>query len=369
MKKILIVCSKDWFLNSKHFIKFNKNKKIFCIKEKKKLNLQNLNKINPKFIFFPHWSYKVNKNIIKKFNCVCFHTAPLPYGRGGSPIQNLILKKFKKDNIIKINDNIAIIVEIDKKNILLFYKIINNSNINDLSKTFTLDNSQINNINIIANTIEDFNIYLKNTNLITDNRTQLDNTMISFLNNKKWFPIDFKYKFTIKNKLSDVFEYIFNNINLYTNLNINDINILNTTFTKEYKDSTILINNINIDKNTLPKNMLSNIRKNIKLKLLNNISIKNFKNLKLISLVQINNYNYEKYFQDYYNIYLIISKYKLNNIRLNKNICRDLLTDYKKQCSDIILVHLEDCNKEQLKHARIKRNQINTQIQLLEENR
>ena len=283
--------------------------------------------------------------------------------------EDLILKKFKKDNIIKINDDIAIIIEIDKKNILLFYKIINNSNINDLSKTFTLDNSQINNINIIANTIEDFNIYLKNNNLINDNSMQLDNNMISFLNNKKWFPIDFKYKFTIKNKLSDVFEYIFNNINLYTNLNINDINILNTTFTKEYKDSTILINNINIDKNTLPKNMLSNIRKNIKLKLLNNISIKNFKNLKLISLVQINNYNYEKYFQDYYNIYLIISKYKLNNIKLNKNICRDLLTDYKKQCSDITLVHLEDCNKEQLKHARIKRDQINTQIQLLEENR
>lgn len=96
MKKILIACSNDWFLNSKHFIKFNKNKKIFCIKEKKKLNIQNLNKINPKFIFFPHWSYKVNKSILKKFNCVCFHTAPLPYGRGGSPIQNLILKKFKK---------------------------------------------------------------------------------------------------------------------------------------------------------------------------------------------------------------------------------------------------------------------------------
>ena len=95
MKKILIACSKNWFLNSKHFIKFNKNKKIFIIKEKKKLNLKNLNKINPKFIFFPHWSYKVNKSILKMFDCICFHTAPLPYGRGGSPIQNLILKKFK----------------------------------------------------------------------------------------------------------------------------------------------------------------------------------------------------------------------------------------------------------------------------------
>ena len=27
--------------------------------------------------------------------CIGFHTAPLPYGRGGSPIQNLIIRNFK----------------------------------------------------------------------------------------------------------------------------------------------------------------------------------------------------------------------------------------------------------------------------------
>ena len=78
--------------------------------------------------------------------------------------------------------------------------------------------------------------------------------------------------------------------------------------------------------------MLSNMRKNIKLNLLNTIPINNFKNLKLISLVQENNYNYEKYLTDYYNIYVIISNYKLNNIKLNKDVCRNLLEDYKKQC-------------------------------------
>ena len=32
------------------------------------------------------------KKIIENYECICFHTAPLPYGRGGSPIQNLILR-------------------------------------------------------------------------------------------------------------------------------------------------------------------------------------------------------------------------------------------------------------------------------------
>ncbi len=38
-------------------------------------------------------------NIIKNYNCICFHTAPLPYGRGGSPIQNLIKRNYKKTPI------------------------------------------------------------------------------------------------------------------------------------------------------------------------------------------------------------------------------------------------------------------------------
>ena len=76
--------------------KKNKKKNIKLIKKKGQLKHTYLRKINPQIIFFPHWSYKVNKKIIKKYKCICFHTAPLPFGRGGSPIQNLILRNFKK---------------------------------------------------------------------------------------------------------------------------------------------------------------------------------------------------------------------------------------------------------------------------------
>ena len=37
----------------------------------------------------------MDRAIFDRFECVVFHTAPLPYGRGGSPIQNLILRGHK----------------------------------------------------------------------------------------------------------------------------------------------------------------------------------------------------------------------------------------------------------------------------------
>lgn len=46
----------------------------------------------PKYVFFFHWSDKVKQDIIRNFECVCFHMTDVPYGRGGSPLQNLIIR-------------------------------------------------------------------------------------------------------------------------------------------------------------------------------------------------------------------------------------------------------------------------------------
>jgi methionyl-tRNA formyltransferase len=46
----------------------------------------------PRYIFFLHWSWIVPTEIIQKHECVCFHMADVPYGRGGSPLQNLIIR-------------------------------------------------------------------------------------------------------------------------------------------------------------------------------------------------------------------------------------------------------------------------------------
>jgi methionyl-tRNA formyltransferase len=46
---------------------------------------------SPKFVFFVHWNWLVPKAIWQHYECVCFHMTDVPYGRGGSPLQNLIV--------------------------------------------------------------------------------------------------------------------------------------------------------------------------------------------------------------------------------------------------------------------------------------
>jgi len=48
--------------------------------------------VNPAYIFFLHWSWKVPLDIIENYCCINFHMTDLPYGRGGSPLQNLIVR-------------------------------------------------------------------------------------------------------------------------------------------------------------------------------------------------------------------------------------------------------------------------------------
>lgn len=97
MKKenIIIAAIKPW--NISNALKFKKiyGKKcnVFIFKNKKDMTYSRIKRINPEYIFFPHWSWIIPKEVYKNFNCVIFHMTDLPYGRGGSPLQNLILNK------------------------------------------------------------------------------------------------------------------------------------------------------------------------------------------------------------------------------------------------------------------------------------
>ena len=60
---IIIACSKNWFFKERKIKKFLRQKNVYLFKNKKDLNIKKLEKINPKYIFFPHWSYKIPKLI------------------------------------------------------------------------------------------------------------------------------------------------------------------------------------------------------------------------------------------------------------------------------------------------------------------
>jgi methionyl-tRNA formyltransferase len=46
----------------------------------------------PDYVFFPHWSWRIPTVIHRRYECVAFHMTDLPEGRGGSPLQNLLVR-------------------------------------------------------------------------------------------------------------------------------------------------------------------------------------------------------------------------------------------------------------------------------------
>ena len=54
------------------------------------LTVDTLRAFGPRYVFFPHWSWRIPLEILNEFECVIFHMTDLPFGRGGSPLQNLV---------------------------------------------------------------------------------------------------------------------------------------------------------------------------------------------------------------------------------------------------------------------------------------
>jgi methionyl-tRNA formyltransferase len=94
VKKYIIAASKKWFLEAPKTDDFSKIDFTLFTKQEE-LTIESISRIQPRYIFFPHWSWIVPAEIYQRYECVCFHTAPLPIGRGGSPVQNLIARNFE----------------------------------------------------------------------------------------------------------------------------------------------------------------------------------------------------------------------------------------------------------------------------------
>lgn len=62
------------------------------VRERAALTPGALSDFSPDLVFFPHWSWVVPEDIWARWACVVLHAAPLPWGRGGSPIQNQIAR-------------------------------------------------------------------------------------------------------------------------------------------------------------------------------------------------------------------------------------------------------------------------------------
>jgi len=69
------------------------------IGQPEQLTVGKVSTLAPRYIFFMHWSWKVPPEIVKNYECVCFHMTDVPYGRGGSPLQNLVIRGHRQTKL------------------------------------------------------------------------------------------------------------------------------------------------------------------------------------------------------------------------------------------------------------------------------
>jgi len=132
---VYLFCAyREWALSLYEKL-IKKNRNFILLKDPKKLKLRYIKKLDPKFIFFPDWSWIVSKDIINNYDCICIHESNLPKFRGGSPLQNQIIRGIRKtkstaflmtegldEGDILIQKNISLIGSLDE----IFKRMIKN---------------------------------------------------------------------------------------------------------------------------------------------------------------------------------------------------------------------------------------------------
>lgn len=89
---IVIVSNRPWNERIVPEVRMGTGAMVTYLTRKEDVTYEHLAEIAPDWVFFPHWSYIIPVEVYKHFHCVIFHMTDLPYGRGGSPLQNLIVR-------------------------------------------------------------------------------------------------------------------------------------------------------------------------------------------------------------------------------------------------------------------------------------
>ena len=89
-RTLLLLSNRTWNSGLADRLSRQLNCSVEIITEPSKLTPEAVAAIDPQWIFVPHWSYLIPESIWGSWTTVIFHMTDLPYGRGGSPLQNLI---------------------------------------------------------------------------------------------------------------------------------------------------------------------------------------------------------------------------------------------------------------------------------------
>ena len=89
-RPILLLSNRPWNNDLTERVSLQLDRPVKMITSKTGLTYEAVCEINPEWIFVPHWSHLIPESIWANWPTVIFHMTDLPFGRGGSPLQNLI---------------------------------------------------------------------------------------------------------------------------------------------------------------------------------------------------------------------------------------------------------------------------------------
>jgi methionyl-tRNA formyltransferase len=115
LKKYVLLTGKSWHDRLFEELKRKVPGEWVRIRNKDSFTEKVLTEIKPEKIFIPHWSHIIPESIHEKYDCIVFHMTDLPFGRGGSPLQNLIIRGLKNTKITAIK----VVKELDAGDIYL----------------------------------------------------------------------------------------------------------------------------------------------------------------------------------------------------------------------------------------------------------
>ncbi|MCR4745635.1 MAG: methionyl-tRNA formyltransferase [Lachnospiraceae bacterium] len=109
MKRYIVATIKSWNIDNYYKLqKEHPEAELRLITQKEELTLELLSSFRPNYVFFPHWSWIIPPDVCDSYNCVVFHMTDLPFGRGGSPMQNLIVRGIYDTKISAIKAGIGV---------------------------------------------------------------------------------------------------------------------------------------------------------------------------------------------------------------------------------------------------------------------
>lgn len=88
----ILASNQPWHRDLADRLAHRANREFRLIDRHEHLTADKLAELGAKTVFLPHWSHIIPPSVYETFECIIFHMTDLPYGRGGSPLQNLIVR-------------------------------------------------------------------------------------------------------------------------------------------------------------------------------------------------------------------------------------------------------------------------------------